>query len=226
PGFYVDRDVVRGVDVRVKRGAVVTGTVTSRRNGEPVQGAEVVVHGPDFQHQDGGGLFGGWLGDPNNVPAQTVTTDKQGRFRIANAYTGGAGEVQLMLKLEINHSEHLVEVVPVNVAEGGEIDLGLVELTPGGRIRGVAYGKDGKALAGGTVILTRPGGAGSFFSETRTLDARGRFSLGGLKAGTYEVSVYNAEEASSLLLFTEAPSETVYVEEGGEAEVDIRLSDG
>lgn len=215
PGFHVERAVVRGVDIQLRRGGTLSGVVSSTATGGPLPGAEVVLHGRDWQEESQFTLFGGSAGDPNNVPPQTTTTDGQGRFELRNAWPGD-------LKVEVRHPAHLSELVTLTLAEGQHVDLGGVQLRLGGKIQGVAYDAQGQLLAGGSVYLNRiqPDGAGTFFSVSRTLDARGRFSIEGLKAGTYEVSVFPADAG---FLFDPGGTQQVYVTEGKVQSVELRM---
>lgn len=214
PGFHVEREVVRGVDVQLQLGASLSGLVVTT-GGVPLPGAMVTLHGRDYSEESQMGLFGPALGDPNNVPAQTARTDAQGRFELRNAFPGD-------LKVEIKHPTHIVELVPVTLNSGGNADLGTVQLRPGAGATGIVRRRDGSAVAGATVYLTRPPvGNESYFSQTITTDARGRFRFQGLRAGTYELNATPPELANTLWLGVEEGANSVYLEEGRETEVNL-----
>ncbi|TAH38924.1 MAG: hypothetical protein EYC70_03150 [Planctomycetota bacterium] len=215
PGFEVGREIVRGVDVALQRGGRIFGTVVSSASGEPLPGAELALHGRDYTEESQFGLFGPGLGDPNNVPSQTARADAQGRVEIANAYPGE-------LRVEVRHASHLSEYVPLSVPEGGEVNLGVIQLRPGGAVSGVVLRQDGTPVAGSTVYLSRQSES-SFFSLTRTSDARGRFRLQGLRAGNYELSATPPDIGNTLFLGLDDSAQSVYISEGEEATVELRI---
>lgn len=214
PAFRVDRDTVRGIDVTMVRGGTLRGVILSAATGRPLAGAEVVVHGPDYQEASATTLFGTPIGDPNNVPRQTARTGADGRFVLTNV-------TPERLKLEFAHPTHLSEYLVVEVAEGADEDVGTVRLREGGVIVGVAYDEEGRPLAGGTVSVTRTEQNGGFFSRSITLDAQGRFRVAGLRAGVYEVAAYPAR-SDTILFFSDAKVQ-VTVSEGQVQEVEIRM---
>ncbi len=214
PAFRVDRETVRGIDVSLARGGTLTGTVVAAGSNEPLAGAEVVVHGPDYQGEGTNSLFGTPLGDPNNVPRQMARTGADGRFTLANV-------IPQRVKLEFRHPTRLSEYLVIDVVEGAEQKVGTVPLREGGVIVGVAYDSDGQPLAGGTISVTRTQANGGFFSRTMTLDARGRFRVTGLRAGVYEVAAFPARP-DTILFFSDAKLQ-VTVAEGRVQEIELRM---
>lgn len=210
--FQVGRDVVLGMDVQMRGGGRVHGRVLDA-DGRPLAGAEVSLHGAQFQPANGNGFFAGSAGDPDNVPESKTRTDRDGRFRFEHAFPGA-------LKLHVQHGTHLPESVPVTVAEGATADAGDIRLYAGGSVSGVALDQDGKPLSGGTVSLTREDG-GELFHASALLDARGAFRFDGLRAGSYELFAF-PNVGDALWFPSDDSVQKVYVVEGKDQEVVLR----
>lgn len=212
PGFHVGRDVLLGIDVAMLDGGRVVGRVLGAQ-GEPLAGAIVSLHGPDYQPPAGNGFFGLDPGDPANVPESRAVSGADGSFEIANAYPGS-------LKLYVRHATHLARLAPIEVAEGATAQAGDIRLSAGGAVFGVAIDHAGAPLSGGTVSLTRQDGA-ELYHDSALLDARGRFRFDGLSAGTYEVFAF--PNVGDVLWFpSDDAVQTVYVTEGQAIEVRLR----
>jgi len=214
-GFTVEREEVQGIDIQLSEGGKLVGLVVGP-DGLPVVGAEVKVHGRDWTEQSSYGLFGGRSPDPNNVPPQSASTDRDGRFELHNAFPGS-------LKLEFSHGAFLSEFLTVDVVEGGQQDVGVIKLRRGGTISGTGTKGDGSPLSGGNAFLTRQEESGfAWFSRNGRLDTQGRFRFEGLRTGTYRVVVSPPETGGfSLFPETESNSRTVYVVEGQEVELKL-----
>lgn len=184
PGFFVEQNIVRDVNITMTFGAELSGKVVSKDQ-QPLAGAEVILHGKDYSNQDRFSLFGATLGDPNNIPGTTVKTNAQGVFHLKNVYTGD-------LQLEIVHSEHLPEFIFLHLPEGGKKDIGTISMQAGGEISGTVTSKNGKVLAGSTVYLTRQGG-GQFLSKQAVTDAMGRFLFQGLEPARYDLTAVSGK---------------------------------
>jgi len=209
PGFHVQRDVVLGIDVQMRRGGTIVGVVTGGE-GQGLAGARVSLHGPGYQPPADEGPFGPGESDPDNVPAVEARTDASGRFVLENAEPGN-------MKLYVEHVKHLPELVSVSVPDGGTAEAGSIRLYAGGSIFGTAVDENGAVLSGGTVNLTYQEGNG-MFSRDALLDARGRFRFDGLRAGNYELIAF-AANPNELWFPPEADKQRVYVTEGKESEV-------
>lgn len=209
PGFHVQRDVVLGIDVQMRRGGTIVGVVTGG-DGQGLAGAAVSLHGPGYQPPTNEGFFGLGETDPDNVPPVMARTDGSGRFVLENAEPGN-------MKLYVEHAKHLPELVSVNVPDGGTAEAGSIRLYAGGSIFGVAVDENGAVLSGGTVNLVYQEGTG-LFSRDALLDARGRFRFDGLRAGNYELIAF-AANPNELWFPPEADKQRVYVTEGKETEV-------
>ena len=219
PGFYVERDPVQGVDIRLKEGGEIRGAVVAALGGSPLAGAEIVLHGKDYTEENSVSLFGGTAPDPNNVPPVSTRTDADGRFVLRNAYPGS-------IKVEFRHPKYLSEYLVIEVQEGAREDLGVMRMRLGGSIYGIATDEAGNPLAGGTAHLMKQTETGfGYFSKTERLDALGRFRFDGLRAGTYRISAASASGGGFLFLAeAEGSTQNVYVAEGSEEEVNLRVS--
>jgi uncharacterized GH25 family protein len=211
-GFTIQRDMVDGIDIPMQLGGIVSGRVVDAE-GNPLAGAEISLHGQEYNPEELTSLFGAALGDPNNVPSRKVRSDRKGEFRLDNAYLGS---VQIMVK----HQLHLGQLVPTTVIEGSETDLGDIRLFRGSTIFGVATDYDGKVLAGGTINLTRKDGS-AFFHRSTTVDARGRYRFDGLDSGSYQLAPFPDSNNNAFMFPPDTDHRSVFLQEGEDAEVDL-----
>ena len=208
-GFSVQRTLIPGIDIHMQKGGKLSGSVLNAVTGEPVAGAQIILHGKDWKEENSYGLFGGVGPDPNNIPGKKTATRKSGTFRFDNAYPGE-------LQVEATHPSFLSSTVYVDCQNGGDLDVGVFRLSPGGVIAGSGSNGSGEPLAGGTAYLTLETQNGfGYFSKNVRLDAQGRFRFEGLKSGTYKISVASASNGA-LLFMSEAGASTksVYVSPG------------
>ncbi|MFK5954990.1 MAG: carboxypeptidase regulatory-like domain-containing protein [Planctomycetota bacterium] len=214
--FRIDREEVAGIDIPMKAGGVVVGQVIDGTTHKPIAGALISLHGDEYNPDEIDSLFGASLGDPNNIPRLTATTDRDGKFRLENSFPG---TVQIL----VSHKKYLPELVATTVIENSNNDLGAISIFQGGSIFGIARNKDGGMLTGGSINLSRKDG-GSFFHKRATVDARGRFRFDGLKAGSYELVAYPPSNESMFLFPPEGDKKSVYVADGTDVEVDLNSS--
>lgn len=210
-GFHVQRDVVLGIDVQMRRGGTIVGVITGGE-GQALPRAKVSLHGPGYQPPVGDGFFGPDGSDPDNVPSLEAVTDGNGRFVIEHAEPGN-------MKIYVEHAKHLPELVAVNVPDGGTAEVGTIRLYAGGSIFGLAVDETGAALSGGTVNLNYQEGDG-LISRDALLDARGRFRFDGLRAGNYEIVAF-AANPNEIWFPPESDKQRVYVTEGKEVEIKL-----
>ncbi len=213
--FSVGRNKVEGVDIILEAGGVIKGIVVDGA-GKIVSGAVISVHGEDFTLDSNDTLFGSAIGDPNNMPQVKTRTNSKGEFTLTNVFTGA-------LTLQIEHAEHLDEIVSTMAASGTTTDLGRIIIYAGGSVHGVATDKTGSPLAGGTVTITTR--SESFFHRTVTLDAKGRYRVAGLAAGTYSVIAAAAANESVFLFPSEADKKSIYVNVGQDLELNLQSSE-
>ncbi|MHC4380861.1 MAG: carboxypeptidase regulatory-like domain-containing protein, partial [Planctomycetota bacterium] len=208
--FRLDREDLQGIDIPMQAGGVLRGQVLDGTSNKPVAGVVVSLHGDEYNPAELDSLFGASLGDPNNIPRITATTDKQGNFTLDNAFPG---TVQVL----VTHQQYLSELVPTTVVDGSTQDLGAIHIYRGGSIFGIATGKDGSPMIGGTVNLSRKDGD-AFFHKTSTVNTRGRFSFLGLKSGSYEIIAFPAADESVFLFPPEGDKKSVFVGDGQDVE--------
>jgi len=213
--FSVGRTKVEGIDILLEAGGVITGTIVDGE-GHPVSSAVISVHGEDFTLDANDTIFGSALGDPNNMPQVKTRTNAKGEFTLDNVFAG-------TLTLQIEHGEYLDELVTSMTASGTTTDVGRIVIYPGGSVHGVASDKNGNRLSGGTVTVTTPNGA--FFHRTITLDAKGRYRISGLAAGTYNIIVAAAENENVLMFPSEADKKSIYVNVGQDLELNLQTSE-
>ncbi|MAU93702.1 MAG: hypothetical protein CMJ93_05790 [Planctomycetes bacterium] len=213
--FSVGRTKVEGIDILLKAGGVIKGTIVDGA-GHPVSSAVISVHGEDFTLDSNDTLFGSVIGDPNNMPQMKTRSNSKGEFTLANVVPGA-------LTLQVEHSEHLDELITSMSSSGTTTNLGRIIIYQGGSVHGVASDKNGNRLSGGTVTVTTPNG--SFFHRTITLDAKGRYRISGLAAGTYNIIVAAAENENVFMFPSEADKKSIYVNVGQDLELNLQTSE-
>ena len=212
-GFYVEGDIVRGVDVVLKFGGRLAGTVTSSVDGKGLAGAEISLHGKDYDPNVAHSLFGDGL-DPNNLPPTSVKSGKNGAFLMEGAFPGP-------IMVQVHHPSFLPYFRSISLGDGSTLDMGTLRLEPGGVVKGTVYSADGIPLAGGRVYLSRSK-EGSFFNNHTPLDARGHFRFQGLPAGTFGLSASSAKSEATLL-FPPGVEKQVFVAPGKPSEVKLTV---
>ena len=213
--FSVGRTKVEGIDILLEAGGVIKGTIVDGA-GHPVSSAVISVHGEDFTLDSNDTLFGSAIGDPNNMPQVKTRSNSKGEFTLNNVVPGA-------LTLQVKHSEHLDELITSMSSSGTTTNLGRIIIYQGGSVHGVASDKNGNRLSGGTVTVTTPNG--SFFHRTITLDAKGRYRISGLAAGTYSIIVAAAENENVFMFPSEADKKSIYVNVGQDLELNLQTSE-
>ena len=213
--FSVGRTRVEGIDILLEAGGVIKGTIVDGA-GHPVSSAVISVHGEDFTLDSNDTLFGSAIGDPNNMPQVKTRSNSKGEFTLDNVVPGA-------LTLQVKHSEHLDELITSMSSSGTTTNLGRIIIYQGGSVHGVASDKNGNRLSGGTVTVTTPNG--SFFHRTITLDAKGRYRISGLAAGTYSIIVAAAENENVFMFPSEADKKSIYVNVGQDLELNLQTSE-
>lgn len=213
--FSVGRTKVEGIDILLEAGGVIKGTIVDGA-GHPVSSAVISVHGEDFTLDSNDTLFGSAIGDPNNMPQVKTRSNSKGEFTLNNVVPGA-------LTLQVKHSEHLDELITSMSSSGTTTNLGRIIIYQGGSVHGVASDKNGNRLSGGTVTVTTPNG--SFFHRTITLDAKGRYRISGLAAGTYSIIVAAAENENAFMFPSDADKKSIYVNVGQDLELNLQTSE-
>ncbi len=214
-GFTVGRTQVDGIDILLKPGGIISGSVVDGE-GNPVAGMVISVHGEDYSLDSRDTLFGSAMSDPNNMPQLKTRTNSKGEFILKNVFEGD-------LNLVLDHSDFLTELVAARSIAGTTNNIGKLIVYRGGTVQGVAHDKDGTPLAGGTVTMTTR--SQSFFHKTVTIDAKGRYRISGLAAGSYDIIAAAAANDAVFLFPSEADKQSVYVNTGEVLELDLQTSE-
>jgi protocatechuate 3,4-dioxygenase beta subunit len=196
-----------GVEVRLSRGATISGRVMDARSGAPVREASVRA---DLQ---GGGLGRRVIMGPEGDDRQ-ASSDADGRFEI----TGLAVGVYTVTATHPDWSEASEKVDLEGTA--ATVDL---KLTPGSAIGGVVVGAGQRPVAGASVALSSGDGGmrGPFDGgdQSTITDASGRFRFERLTPARYSLTASLRSQSTS-------PVEVVVVEGDVGREVTLVLSAG
>lgn len=186
--------------VRLEAGASLAGVVRDGTTREPVAGASVSVW-----IRTGIAASTGWDPDAGRI---STTSDARGRFELEGL---GAGSVTLTAT-----APGRGRVTLPAVRAGSQVEL---YLQPGATITGLVRDEAGRPVKGAVVrVMAESRGPMPFLPPGERTDARGRFAIGGLEAGTLVV----AARAPTL-----APAvQPVTLEANGEAAVELTLAEG
>ncbi len=157
------------IDASLDLGASFTATVRSSR-GDPVDGAEVVLS--------------------MNSGVHHLRTDANG---IVSASDLSPGEARLVIRAPGYADTQKTFTLP---ASDWPFDVGNVDLPSEGVVEGDVVDARGDPVAGARVAKDRVPvfvAAGAALADVATTDARGRFHLGGLRAGTVVLEAYAPE---------------------------------
>ncbi|HMB54626.1 MAG TPA: carboxypeptidase-like regulatory domain-containing protein, partial [Thermoanaerobaculia bacterium] len=214
-----------------------TSTVTCR--GEGIWCPEIAVRGdgdpltlPVFRSMTLTGLLAGRVATPvTEGTVQGVVRKPDGRV-VAEvnddlavtdrkfSFTGP--RMPLDLRFAFEHAAPVYRWVPEPGA-GGEpvaelapkMDLGVLNLRPGGSVSGWTYGRDDDLPLAGAEVAAFPATSDRVPTALRTVrstsDERGFFQLHGLEAGFYRVEIQSPDRVAEVLepVAVEAASETV-----------------
>lgn len=182
--------------VTLAKGGVLTGVVRDGTTGTPLEGVRV-------EATNAKGLVPTW--EPVAGAARDVT-DAEGRFRLEGLGNG--------LHLVTARARGFTRASQDSVRPGGKVELFLF---PGSSIVGVVRDGNKKPVAGALVRAESTfRGRRRQDNPVETTDARGRFEIAGLRAGTYVVLARHPAFASGLV-----PGITL--ETGSESTVDVVL---
>ncbi|MCU0223326.1 MAG: carboxypeptidase-like regulatory domain-containing protein [Acidobacteria bacterium] len=156
------------VDIAFDPAAALTGRVVDG-DGKPVKGAEVRVTDQ---------LRGG-----DAAAERSAASDDKGAFRVG-------GLAASRYRVEVRPPDALVaRREAVELARGRTLDLGTFRARPGLALSGTVTGDDGEPVEGITLRAFRRLGQGRALERRGTSDAEGRFRLGGLAEGRYDLDV-------------------------------------
>ncbi len=151
-------EVLRGLEVRMRRAATLRGTVADAESGQPVAGARVEAVGPG-QVPRGSGPFG----------LEKNVTGADGSFELAAVAPG-------RLRLEATHPAF-------PKATGEEI-----EVSSGQALEGIVPGEGGHPWIGAEINVSPEIGRDRFLGLSAVTDSTGYFAVGGLVPGRYRVT--------------------------------------
>ncbi len=186
PGSGVVRDLAISLTPLARVRQLVTGRVTSARDGRPVQGAAVRAFSSTRSLSElwvvGAGLVDPAFSafEPDRVDPEASLTDEFGRYRLQSALEGSARIVAFQFDHRIVTSESMEFVA------GGRPLAVDIALELGATIEGlVVTDADSARRVQPVSIEVR----GPDFERSVPIDARSTFRLGGLVAGEYELTV-------------------------------------
>ncbi|HEY6554786.1 MAG TPA: carboxypeptidase-like regulatory domain-containing protein, partial [Vicinamibacteria bacterium] len=174
-----------GVDVRLTKGAVISGRVLDARTAKPIREASVRA-----ELSGGGGrprMFFGPGGD-----SQEATSDADGQFEITGLTAGS-------YTVTATHSEWSEATESVELKEAAaSVDL---KLTAGAAVGGMVVGAGQRPVAGASVALIAGGGGGRMgfddSNQSTTTDSAGRFRFERLSPGRYSLTASLRNESST-----------------------------
>lgn len=212
---------VRGVDLKLQRGGVITGRITDE-SGEPVVLGTVTVIDLEGKNDARYGLR-----------PESATTDDRGVYRLFGL-SGGRYVVQANYRQTTGQQEQHVtdyypsvglqsEAQPVEVAAGGEVTGIDLTLRRAGGSRGSISGRitraDGKPLLQVAVWTYTAGPSATRVTTVPKQD--GSYEVKGLPAGTYTVEVLSKDP-----MLVERTRKGAVVNGESEAEVNIAVQPG
>jgi protocatechuate 3,4-dioxygenase beta subunit len=203
----------KGQIVMLPPESVVTGQVVAALSGLPIEGALVAPAKSSPIEQ----MFEGMLGK-----GPRSTTDAEGRFRVG-------GLDSRPLNLHVQHDDFRERTEEAIVLAAGETrDLGRIVLSSGGRVHGRVLDQRGDGVPSVVVLLTNA--TGTTIKRDST-DPEGRYSIGGLPPGTFNVmradfTMELSEDSSPMDFLKDLVMQSVTLGEDEEREVDLRVSRG
>lgn len=213
-------EVVSGVEVRMSTGGGIRARVTDALTGEPIAGARVATQDNGFIDNPLSQIFGAALS--RSTTKRAAITDENGVFTIA----------QLMptdYQLRIEHPEYTALIVrDLEVGVSPEpLDYGEFQLELGGSITGTVYDENGAPLDNATVAMANQDNPGVTYQTSS--DAEGRFALGHLASGRYQIHAQRAVQGTGnpfqVLLDAQNSRREVYIENGAEQVFDLSLAE-
>ncbi|MBT3194495.1 MAG: hypothetical protein HN341_18265 [Verrucomicrobia bacterium] len=160
------------IEMTLKEGATIRGTVVDQASGAPVAGIEV--------RPGTGGWFGG-MGMMQGNRDTVETTDSTGAFKIEGV---AKGVVELMACSNTDGQRQVLTQKRVLV-EADELDGVKIELPTTGRIEGVFITADGDPVSSASVMLQNTSNPRGM--QNTQVDEDGSFLFAGVPAGTYQV---------------------------------------
>jgi protocatechuate 3,4-dioxygenase beta subunit len=179
PGFVAQTLVLGGkeeraaFELKLSRGVLLEGRVTALRGRRPVEGALVTLHSQGMR--------------------KTTTTNQDGDYRFADVALGQA-------RLTVSHPEFAEGELITTVQDMGRRDRAFevkpIDLEEPGAVEGEVVDERGDPVAGARVAVGRAPSylpAGALPRGVAVTDARGGFSLQGLRTGPTTLDVFSPD---------------------------------
>ncbi len=211
----VDQDL-SGLVVRMQRGSTLRGRILGA-DGQPLPGARV-----ELVISVGGGLpenplTRGLMDRLRPSVGKEGATDVRGEYHLENVAQGS-------YRVRARHAASTDSTTEEFACDGrGELRVPELRMALAGRVVGVVRKPDGTPDAAATVMLQARSG-GSVGGRTGATDAAGRFEIGGLKSGTYQLVLTMRDgkpNPFAMLLGDQGAPILVTVEEGRVTEKDL-----
>ena len=205
PGFAAR--TIRGAapgtphQITLDRGGTLEGTVLDAR-GAPVAGARIEAW------DMGGAFFAGSFASDPRLGRVRGRSDTRGRFRLEGLPPGLLGLTASATGMGFARRASL--------RAGDRVQL---ILAPGSSLSGTVFDPSGKPAAG-VVVQVEPEDPGSqrSFAAPQTTDARGRFEIGGLVAGSFTLAA-QGDQGTAVVTDLDLPT-------AGDVTADVRLWPG
>ncbi len=177
----IDGQTLPGITVHMTKGGIIRGRVINADKA-PVARAMVQTHASDWTDD----AFTRMLGDayPTNATTAKVRTKRDGSFEIS-----GLTPAQYMLDIQLRGYTNF-SLRDLAVTEGGDLNVGDLLLSRGGRVVGTVYDQAGNAMPAARVQL-RPLPEPGTFPQTYTAKSGkdGRYTIANVRPGSYRISV-------------------------------------
>ncbi|HET6201910.1 MAG TPA: carboxypeptidase-like regulatory domain-containing protein [Planctomycetota bacterium] len=162
-------EILRGLEVKMRRAATLRGTVVDAESGQPVAGARVIPVSPENATR--AGAFG--------IDKNASRAD--GSFELTDVVPG-------KVRLEATHPAYPKATgEEIEVSSGQALEGLVVRLARGGGLEGIVPGEGGRPWIGAEVGVFPEIGRSPFPGSSAVTDSTGYFAVGGLDPGRYRV---------------------------------------
>lgn len=221
PSLSAEFPVVRGemavgVEVKMNYGGSVSGRVLGSDK-KPVVGVMVSINPNESKNLPILRMFEALGG--GQKPRRTRTAE-DGSFAIKLVVPG-------IYQINFEHSDYAsLPMDHTEIVKNVEQDLGVVTMSRGGTVMGLALGTSGDALPGASVAVH---GSDQEYFET-IADGDGHFEIGGLRPGDYNISITRDPTAANenpfeALLTTKKSTQTFSVVADEKIEITLQINE-